>query len=1196
MTGRIARRRGPAAVLRGVAALATLTVLMAGLPVALYKLGGNPVPDHVPSWHHVTALLLHRDNGSVFLGAVRDVSWIAWALFTAAVVAEAQAALRGRRAPRLRLGGMQNAASWLVALAALAFTGQPGAVLAGAPAPVAVVSAVRPAAPAAGPAATAGLPPDHPADLTAATQAPQVMSMGFSQMVTVRSGDCLWTIAQRYLGNGDRYPEIVRLNLGHEMGEGQRFTDPSVVWPGWVLRLPAGPAPASSPAAPAGHGATRHGGHVSSDPRFARPHPGADASAPAADTAGVPAPSPASGTGQSPAAHGPVSARPAAEVAELNRIPPAAIFGAGVLVGGASVTLARMRRRQRQARRPGRRIPLPASAPVVAAERRLRAATRAYATAPEWEQLSYPGPAASGGVRQRDRGMRSAQGSPRYGGPPGPGPGPFDGPDGAAGDTGSGLFDGAASDTGSGLFDGAASDTGSGLFDGAASDTGSGLFDGAPADGHDLHDGAAASPGQPWYPGSVPLAYDGAATGSGLLCDDPAAGSGLLYDGPAAGPDPALLPEPATALRAALSRLGSGLVAAGQPIPAITGVRVHRSGLELLLDSPSSEPPPRPFAVPGGRQGKAWRLELPRHAPAEPFGPAETGDLLPGLLTAGVAANGGYLLIDLEYLRVTTVDGPADLADLVLTSAAAELTTSQLAGWYDLILAGFPELDPVDGRATSCASLAEALDLLASKAVALRRRIGDSADRSDVRRRRIEEPGDEDWALTLLISRTAPSSEQLAMLLDLASEPGGIAALVAGGPDAPEGHPAPASFRLSPDPSRADGIAGHLAPLHLDVWPEPLTRNDYQALASLFATAAEDGDVAAGQPPYDGSSWPPAPGLVGLEEPPGPDPAGLGEPGLGEPGLGEPEPGAELRAEPGAPGADAEAAADLDEQAARLPAAGRHARQEPSGRPGPPGLGDDPGQAAGLRIGVMGSFTVNGSPAALQPAQSQLILALALNGRDGLSNAQLCYLLGADPDHPKPTDSLRQLIVRTRRQLGRAADGREWIEHLGAGQYALHPDATFDWAEFEELSERGMAERDLGRLREALTLIRGKPFTGCYHWWLDLAFTETVRAQIVDAAELLAQLELAAGDSSASARAARTGLAGDIAAEQLWRALMRAEHAAGNLSGVREAWGRCLDTMTEIAADGEPHPDTAALYQELIGGERPQPAWPRGYR
>ena len=1067
MTRRTSRGRRPGTVLRGAAALVTLAVLVLGLPLILYRLGGDPIPGHVPPWRHVGALLLHRDNGTVFLGAVRDISWIAWALFTFAVAAEAQAALRGRSAPRLRLGGLQNGAGWLVALATLAFSSQPATVLASAPAQVMVVSAVRSGPPPASPVVQ---PPGRPAGAKAADpQAPQVMNMGFYQMVTVRGGDCLWTIAQRYLGDGDLYPEIVKLNLGHEMGDGQVFTDPAVVWPGWVLQVPASPgaAPSSTaPPAPTGHGASLHAGHDSSDPGFRHPHrAAASASQPATDPAGVAAGAPAAGATPpapaQPAARAAVSAQPVA--AQLDQIPPFAIFGAGVLVGGASVALARMRRRQRQARRFGRRIPLPVSAPVIAAEQRLRAAAQVQSEAAESGPPSY------------------ARAVPDHG--------PL-------------RYDGA----------------GPALYDGA----GPGLYD-------------AEDPGLALYP-EAELVFPGVA------------------------PEPGPLPQPPTALRAALSQLGAGLMAAGRPIPDITGIRVHRSGLELLLDSPASEPPPGPFAVPGGRQGTAWRLELPRHAPSAPFPPAETGDLLPGLLTAGVAPDGGYVLIDLEYLRVTTVDGPADLADLVLATAAAELTTSQLAGWYDLILAGFPELDPVDGRATSCASLAEALDLLAAKAVALRRRLGD-ADRAGVRRRRLADPGDEDWALTLLVSRAAPTTEQLAMLLDLASYPAGIAALVVGGTDAPEGHPAPASFRLSRDPARPGGIFGHVSPLHLDVWPQPLARDDYQALASLFATAADLEDVAADEPPYDGSSWPPAPGLVGLEAPPDPDPAPVG---LDEPALPASAPFL-------APGEDSPGA--------------------PPGQPDPAG---DPGQATGLRIGVLGAFTVNGAPAALQPAQSQLILALALNGRDGLSNAQLCYLLGADPDHPKPSDSLRQLIVRTRRQLGRAADGREWIEHLGAGQYALHPDAHFDWADFEELSERGIGDRDLRCLREALTLIRGKPFTGCYHWWLDLAFTETVRAQIVDAAELLAELELAAGDPSASARAARTGLAGDVSAEQLWRALMRAEHAAGNLAGVREAWSRCLDAMTDIAADGEPHPDTAALYQQLIGGGRPPSAAPPG--
>ena len=53
---------------------------------------------------------------------------------------------------------------------------------------------------------------------------------------------------------------------------------------------------------------------------------------------------------------------------------------------------------------------------------------------------------------------------------------------------------------------------------------------------------------------------------------------------------------------------------------------------------------------------------------------------------------------------------------------------------------------------------------------------------------------------------------------------------------------------------------------------------------------------------------------------------------------------------------------------------------------------------------------------------------------------------------------------------------------------------------------------------------------------------------------------------------------------------MRAEHAAGNLNGVREAWNRCLDAISEIAPDGEPHPGTAALYRDLLGAAAPA-AW-----
>ena len=368
---------------------------------------------------------------------------------------------------------------------------------------------------------------------------PQVMSMASYQAVVVRPGECLWTIAQRYLGEGDLYPEIVQLNIGHAMGDGQVFSNPGMIWPGWVLQLPATASPAQQqpPMQPA-----HHPSHPSRDPHFSHPHPppaaSHDAGAshhphpaashhsaashdPAASHHPHPAVSPAGSLGRSadPAGYSPPACRAAAEpppITQQDELPPIEVFAAGMLAGGVVASLARMRHRQRQSRRPGRRIPMPASAPVMQAEQRLHA------------------------IRP---------------------------------------------------------------------------------------------------------------------------------------------PQPATALRAALGALGEGLVASGQQLPDIAGIHLTSSAMELLLASPASEPPPAPFSVPGGRQGMAWHLALP--AAAQPQGgllPAESGDLLPGLLTAGVAdGSGGYLLVDLEHLRVTTVDGPPRLVNRVLAAAAAELATSELA-------------------------------------------------------------------------------------------------------------------------------------------------------------------------------------------------------------------------------------------------------------------------------------------------------------------------------------------------------------------------------------------------------------------------------------------------------------------------------------------------------------------------------------
>lgn len=237
-------------------------------------------------------------------------------------------------------------------------------------------------------------------------------------------------------------------------------------------------------------------------------------------------------------------------------------------------------------------------------------------------------------------------------------------------------------------------------------------------------------------------------------------------------------------------------------------------------------------------------------------------------------------------------------------------------------------------------------------------------------------------------------------------------------------------------------------------------------------------------------------------------------------------------------------------------------------------------QQSWLRIGVLGPLAINGRAGALVPAQSQLIVLLTLHP-DGLSNRELRILLSADPAHPKPAGSLRQLIARTRRALGTADDGDEWIEHLGHGRYGLRRDARVDWREFEALTAEGMALASTGPLTDALSMVRGQPFAGCYYWWLDVATIESVTARIVAAAAALAELCLAARDPAAAVRASRIGIAADPSAEPLWRILMRAEHAAGNLAGVMRAWSRCAGVVAEVAADGRPDPATEAVYRAL---------------
>lgn len=942
--------------LSGLAALAVLIAVVVGLPVVLYRFGGSPLPSHLSGWRSIAAALTSPDNGSLLLGTIRDLSWLGWLLFTLAVLAEMQAALRGRAAPRLLTGGLPGGVARLVALAALCF----GAA--------SMVTAA---------ASAAVVAPAHAGAVDSAEDPAALRDLAASRLVTVRPGDCLWTIAERYLGAGDLYPEIARLNYGRPMGDGLAFTNPSLIEPGWRLLLPATASTAGALPATAGGGG-QHLGHATHNPHYRRKHAAASqrvvvgavghvehslVSEPPGFGAGRGGPGADVASSGSSGKTEPASAADYQVPTPIRDVAEPALFAAGALAGAVLTNLTRLRRRQRQHRRPGRRIGLPADGDVLGAEHRLRAGARV--------------------------------------GPP-------------------------------------------------------------------------------------------------------------------------------STLRDALDQLTVGFAGNEQTVlPDIVGLHVTPRVLEVLLAAPAQNAPPPPFAISPGRQGMCWQLAMPLET-GQGKVTAASADLLSGLFTAG-RTDDGYLLLDLESLQLTACDGPPELVDAVIAAIGLELTTRQWSGCYDLVLVGFAELE-VLGRAEHCASLEEALPILDARSQATRRRLADRSP-ADVRQLRLSEPDDEDWGLTVLVSRLEPSADQLGRLLDLAEDgPGGIAALVAGDPEAADGRMAPTALQLAPDPRQADAIVANVVPLQIAVRPEPPTAAEYQAISTLFATAADTADLGPEQPPYEMYAAPP---WLAQAETPGH-------------GSGQDGPTATLT----------------------------------DARPPPPSASaTEPGSRPPLEVRVLGSLVITGVVAQLQPKQAELVVALALAAPGGLSNSALCSMLGTDPDHPKPAEAVRQVIARTRRRLGLAGDGREYIIHTGNGMYLLHPDASLDWTQFRRL----IASSHVEDMRTALAMVRGEPFTGSYYWWIDIPLLETVRAEIIDAAQVLAEYELVTDSPRAAARAARAGLAADVSAEQLWRLVMRAEHAAGNVAGVAEAWRHCLDAIADIAPDGEPHPDTETLFRQLTG-------------
>jgi nucleoid-associated protein YgaU len=220
--------------LQGLGVTILLLLLVIGFPTALIAIGAAPWDADLGK---LRILLTSPDDGTLALVVFAVVAWVAWAVMAVSVVVEAVAQLRGLSAPSIPgLALPQRAAGQLVAVAALLFVAAP-VVVSGFPAPPAHAAAAPPvlAAPRleavaeAAPVLAEGLAPVP----TAATVRREQATVNY----TVKRGDSLWKIAERLLGDGARYKEIVELN--QEVLNGR----PDFIVSGAVLKVPHEGAP-----------------------------------------------------------------------------------------------------------------------------------------------------------------------------------------------------------------------------------------------------------------------------------------------------------------------------------------------------------------------------------------------------------------------------------------------------------------------------------------------------------------------------------------------------------------------------------------------------------------------------------------------------------------------------------------------------------------------------------------------------------------------------------------------------------------------------------------------------------------------------------------------------------------------------------------------------------------------------------------
>src|ERR1039458_6632534 len=208
----------------GLGALFVIVIGLFGIPLALARVSGWPLPHHLP-----TTTQLHSAAGSQFPDdfwpkALATIAWIAWAYFLFSLVSGTIDVIRFRhRGTWRRAAGKSSMAALVAAVFVLASIR--GSI--GADRSTPAMAAVAKVAPAT--------------DTTASS------SRAMTLTYTVLPGDSLYGVALTHYGDGEQWHAIYASNVGVRQPDGRALDPTNWIYPGWKLTLPDVAMPATAP-------------------------------------------------------------------------------------------------------------------------------------------------------------------------------------------------------------------------------------------------------------------------------------------------------------------------------------------------------------------------------------------------------------------------------------------------------------------------------------------------------------------------------------------------------------------------------------------------------------------------------------------------------------------------------------------------------------------------------------------------------------------------------------------------------------------------------------------------------------------------------------------------------------------------------------------------------------------------------------